>query len=155
MLSGETAIGHDPALAVETMDRIAHTTEAYARSLPPRIVELSQLVARTFSAAQEHGADLVVVSSRTGSWARRLSRAPLSIPILALSEDLGTARRMQLLRGVEAAVIATTNDQPAFDEFLPAIIRRRFGVEPGTSLRVVVLAPDMLTDDVEVREVQL
>lgn len=149
MLSGETAIGHDPTLAVATMDRIARTTEAYARTLPLAVSPepgrwsgsptMAALARGAYRTAVDVEADAVVVWSKAGGAARLLSREPFGIPIIALSADASTARRMQLLRGVEAMHITAPMDRQALREALPAIVQKMF--EGVHTVRCVVLSP--------------
>lgn len=110
MLSGETAIGQFPVVAVEQMARIAHFTEAHLATLPQRTSAPQKLIeSRYRTAALAHGvwtvaqdidARFVVVWSQQGGGARYLSQNNFRIPIFAVSSDERAARRMQLLRGV-------------------------------------------------------
>ena len=167
MLSGETAIGHDPALVVATMDRIAHTTEVYARTLPLAVSgtpgrwshsETMPALARgAYRTAVDVDADVLVVWSKAGDAARLLSREPFGIPIVALSDDISAARRMQLLRGVEALHIATPKDRAELQSLLPSLLKRQF--ETSSTLRCVMLSPpDFLqagqVDAIDVFEVE-
>ena len=168
MLSGETAIGHDPTLAVAMMDRIARTTETYARTLPlspspepgrwSGSATMAALARGAYRTAVDVGADVVVVWSKTGDAARLLSREPFGIPIVALSDDVSAARRMQLLRGVEAIHTTAPSDRHALREALPAFLR---GVLGGVNeVHCVLLSPPVFThegggDVIDVVEVAL
>ncbi len=110
MLSGETAVGQHPVLAVEMMRRIALETEAHLASLPPRESPPEQLVKSRYrtaglahgvwTVANDLGAAFVVVWSQRGGGARYLSQNNFHIPIIAVSTDDRALRQMQLLRGV-------------------------------------------------------
>lgn len=110
MLSGETAVGKYPVLAVENMRRIAECTEAHLTSLPQKPSPPQKLIeSRYRTAALAHGAwtiaqdiaaKFIVVWSQQGGGARYLSQNHFCIPIIAISSDDRAARQMQLLRGV-------------------------------------------------------
>jgi pyruvate kinase len=110
MLSGETAVGKYPALAVETMCRIALTTEAHQResvegtSPPTRLLATQHVLAALGHGAWQlaHGVEarLVVCWSQSGGVARYLSRMGFRVPIIAFSSDPNAVRRMALLYGV-------------------------------------------------------
>jgi pyruvate kinase len=110
MLSGETAVGKHPALAVETMRRIAHAAEDHLASLPPRAsapealreqrYRTAALAHGAWYVAQDIGAELVVCWSEHGGAAWYLSQNDFHIPIIAYTSSIKAARRMALLRGV-------------------------------------------------------
>lgn len=110
MLSGETAVGQYPALAVENMRRIALHTEEYIRSLPAKSSPPEKLVESRYRTAalahgawhvaQDIGAKFIVVWSQQGGGARYLSQNEFNIPIIACTSDDRAARQMQVLRGV-------------------------------------------------------
>jgi pyruvate kinase len=110
MLSGETAIGRYPVLAVETMSRIARHTEAHLAQqqresrAPRKLVEsryrTAALAHGVWTVARDIGAAFIVVWSQQGGGARYLSQNEFSIPIIAVSTDDRALRQMQLLRGV-------------------------------------------------------
>jgi pyruvate kinase len=111
MLSGETAIGKYPAEAVETMNRIMLHTEKMLDGRPS-YSKLSGISAQqvdpitsavTFRAsniAEEIGAKLVVVASRSGSTAWLQAKQRSYVPTLGVSDDDATLRRMCLFWGI-------------------------------------------------------
>lgn len=110
MLSGETAVGKYPVLAVETMRRVALATEQAMRDAPspPRPPTLAQSRREVVAAlahgawvmARDVGAEVIAAWTQTGGTARQLSRHPFRVPILAFSTDEQSVRRMNLLGGV-------------------------------------------------------
>jgi pyruvate kinase len=132
MLSGETAVGKHPVLAVEMMSRIARHTEAHLATLPQQPTPPAKMLeSRSRTAALAHGvwvvahdvgASLVVVWSQQGGGARFLSQMGFSIPIIAFSTDERALRQMQLLRGVSPILMPMPDDLAHFtrmaDEFL-------------------------------------
>ncbi len=112
MLSGETAVGKHPVLAVETMRRIIGATEERLEELRgsdhpgERLVDYGYRTAAlahgAAHVAQDIGASIVACWSQKGGTARYLSKNKLSAPIVAYSSDARQTRRMALLRGVTA-----------------------------------------------------
>lgn len=112
MLSGETAIGEFPVLAIEMMHRIAITTEA-----SPRYREYIENLHRTATTQRGTNSALaisqaavtiadtldvaaVVAFTQTGYTARLVSKDRPQVPILAFTPDMETAERMALYWGV-------------------------------------------------------
>lgn len=107
MLSGETAVGKHPVLAVETMRRVALATEAALRdaevaAAPPEHLRAKKqlipaLAHGAWHMARDVDAKLIVVWAQHGGAARFLSRNSFNIPIIAFSSDLRAVRRMNIL----------------------------------------------------------
>ena len=124
MLSGETAVGEFPAVAVEHMRRIAQYTEAHLATLPQttsapqKLIEsryrTAALAHGVWTVAQDIGAKFIVVWSQQGGGARYLSQNNFRIPIFAITSDERAARRMQLLRGVTPICMDTPRDIEQF-----------------------------------------
>jgi pyruvate kinase len=110
MLSGETAAGRYPVLAVEMMARIAHAAErrlAQTRvsAQPPRTLRESRhptaaLAHGAWYIARDIGATLIACWSEQGGTARYLSQNEFDIPVIAFSSSERATRRMSILRGV-------------------------------------------------------
>lgn len=106
MLSGETAVGKYPVLAVEMMRRVALATEETLREEkqaprpPSRLREAREripaLAHGLWHMAQDVGAVLAVVWSQDGQAARYLSSNGFRMPIIAFSSDRAAVRRMTL-----------------------------------------------------------
>ncbi|MEE3000236.1 MAG: pyruvate kinase [Pseudomonadota bacterium] len=108
MLSAETAVGSYPLEAVSIMDRIINSTEQdeYYRSIK---VEDNEKILATDSdaitlaakqAAETLDAAVIVTFTATGSTTLRAARERPGVPILGLTPDIKTARRMVLVWGV-------------------------------------------------------
>ena len=111
MLSGETAVGKHPSLAVETMTRVALSTEAAQRreerpepTVPEKLRAKRELIPAlahgAWHMADDIGAQLIIIWSQQGGGARYLSRHNFNIPVLAFSSNGPAVRRMNLLHGV-------------------------------------------------------
>ncbi|MGF1615920.1 MAG: pyruvate kinase [Gammaproteobacteria bacterium] len=112
MLSGETAIGAHPVLAVQMLDRIARQTEGYlwhhgafgsigagkpvAPPIPfgDAVADATALLSRLLSVRA------IVVISESGRTAVTVSSARPAAPVIAFSANPQTYRRMSLLWGV-------------------------------------------------------
>jgi len=108
MLSAESAVGDYPREAVAMMDRIIREVErdplhrqfldanytAPEATAPDAISAAASQVARTVDAAA------IVTYSKSGATALRAARERPAVPILALTPELRTARRLAIVWGV-------------------------------------------------------
>jgi len=111
MLSEETAVGEHPVEAVKMMAAIARETEKdlpydhwlWNRAGSVESGEVAETVAQgAVNAAYRLGLAAIVVPSRSGRTARLVSARRPRMPILVLSPDPGTVRRVKLLFGVRS-----------------------------------------------------
>ena len=115
MLSEETAVGQFPVEAVRVMQRILRATES---ELPPQGHDpdagVSENVARAACAlADQVGAAAIVVATRSGFSARNIARHRPRVPVVALTPDESTRRRLSLVWGVTALATAWFDDTDA------------------------------------------
>jgi len=126
MLSGETAIGEFPVIAVETMNRIMLSTERMLKDQPqePR-TRFSSRVHPITSAVTHNAANIaeaidakmVVVASRTGGTAWVKAKQRNYIPTLGVSDSDQTLRRMCLFWGIMPHKVQNMdNPEMLFDE---------------------------------------
>ncbi len=111
MLSGETAVGEFAIQAVQTMARIIERTEELGldRIRPLTKNPRTKGGAITKAAAEVGeilGAKFLVTFTQSGDSARRISRLRSSIPIIAITPDVGTYNRLALTWGVESLMIS-------------------------------------------------
>lgn len=130
MLSGETAIGHDPAAVVRTMSTIAARAErdfdheSWSDRLvdeqPARLVHASPVQrvteatsAAAFRAAVDSGAVAIIACTTTGTTARVIARFRPPVPILAATPSPLTVRQLTLSWGVQPVLTESheTTDQ--------------------------------------------
>ena len=107
MLSGETAAGQYPVLAVETMARIALNTEQnihYSKRFLNREFKIKNTVDAishaTCGMAIDIEAKAIVVCSLSGMTARMVSRFRPHVPIIGLTTDEKSWRKLSLSWGV-------------------------------------------------------
>ena len=129
MLSGETAAGKYPFLAVDAMARIAgeiERTTAYEEG-PKYDIPVTQhlrigatptehaIAAATVEAVRLLGAPAVVVFTRSGAAARLVSSYRPPVPILGVCTDERTWRQLALVWGVYPAYF---RDEPSYEAML-------------------------------------
>ena len=107
MLSGETSAGAYPVEAVKAMAKIAAQAEAntsYIQHIDEndyRITRLSEALAHSAcTLAQDIGAKVIVVCTRTGGTARTVSRFRPMIDIIGMTTDERAYRKLALSWGV-------------------------------------------------------
>ncbi len=103
MLSGETAVGSDPRLVVETMANILMEAESHLLLPTPDRIEDSveeAVVDATAVLVRDLEAKAVLVPYTGGSTAARISRQRLGVPVIAGARTEAAARRMKLYSGV-------------------------------------------------------
>jgi pyruvate kinase len=140
MLSGETAVGKYPVVAVETMRRIAQYTEAYMATLPQKTSAPQKLIETRYrTAALAHGvwtivrdiaAKLVVVWSQGGGGARYLSQNNFHVPIVAVTSNPRAARKMQLFRAVTPVLMKTPKSAAEFTRLMDGYLQERGLAKP-------------------------
>lgn len=111
MLSGETAAGKNPVLTVETMSKIAETTEKsihYARRFSEREFKIKNTVDAishaTVGMAIDIDAEAIAVCTLSGTTARMVSRFRPPVDILGLTTDKKTWYKLALSWGVTPAL---------------------------------------------------
>ncbi|MBN2622579.1 MAG: pyruvate kinase [Acidimicrobiales bacterium] len=155
MLSAETAIGHDPALTVETMARIAARTEELdaisaggdgrglvaQRSPSTRAVTVAMAHA-ALRAADELDPAAIVCCTRTGSTARAMSALRPPGRLVGASPSPATARQLTLSWGVEPIEV---DEYRTTDEMVRCVVDAAVHagvVRPGDTIAVLAGAPD-------------
>jgi len=121
MLSGETASGAHPVAAVRTMARIAMDVERNELKFhthtktqhPPREHIAGAVAEAACLAGAVLKASAIAVHTRSGSFARLVSRRRPSLPIIALTPNPETERQLALNWGVRSCrlpMLETTDD---------------------------------------------
>ena len=119
MLSGETASGDHPVAAVRTMARIARDVEKnelkfHTHSQTPPSEHIAGAVAEAAClAGSVLKAACIAVHTRSGTFARLVSRRRPSLPIIALTPNPETERQLALNWGVRTCALPpleTTDD---------------------------------------------
>jgi pyruvate kinase len=119
MLSGETSVGKFPVAAVHTMAHVAEVTEQYLVTAadsglhPPMVkstLQAGALARGALRIVQDVAAKVVIVWTQTGNTARIFSKHHFPVPIIAMSGDPRSLRRMALHYGVVPVEMSPSSD---------------------------------------------
>jgi pyruvate kinase len=157
MLSGETAIGHDPVSVVESMVRIAERAEVEA-SYAAWGSRLGRIQRRQWTegadritmaithaaglAAVDAGVDAILCCTRSGRTARAMARFRPTPMLIGLSPDPQTVRTMTLSWGVVPLRVDTYRSTDELVWYAIETAVRRGLVAPGQVVLVLAGAPD-------------
>jgi pyruvate kinase len=136
MLSGESAIGHDPINAVATMARIAaraddefdyeawgHRIHATASTMQPSVDDTvtNSMTNAAWRAAQESGASCIICITKTGFTVRSIARFRPTAKILGFSTDPQTLRQIALSWGATPFLLDVDYHN---DEIIPHVVEQ-------------------------------
>lgn len=114
MLSAETAIGHYPVQAVQTMARIIGEAESESvrieRHMPVRISYSHAITRAARDLAESIGAKAIVAFTNSGRTAALLSQGRPKVPVLAFTPNARVCRQLSLLWGVTAVLEETATN---------------------------------------------
>ena len=143
MLSGETAAGKYPALAVDTMARIAEETEKnihfkkrfYTSSFEIRDT-VDALSHATCALSMDINARAIAVCTLSGLTARMVSRFRSPVDILGLTTDEKTWRKLALSWGVTPQMCDTYESTDVLFYAAKRAAAEAFGLKPGDRILV-------------------
>lgn len=123
MLSGESAAGRFPREAVAMMNRIVEHVESdpshghyvHWQRQNPEATTADAITAAARQVAETLDAAAIVTYTTSGSTALRAARERPPVPILVLTPNVGTARRLALLWGVHCV---QTDDATGFADMV-------------------------------------
>ena len=111
MLSGESAMGDYPAESVATMDRIIENVEKDKNNFNleiedqenvKKIDNTDAITNAAYSIAKNAGAKAILTFSVSGKTTLRMARERAPVQIIGLSPNIKTARKMQIVWGVNS-----------------------------------------------------
>jgi pyruvate kinase len=157
MLSGETAIGHDPALTVATMAVIAERAEREAsyrqwaarlgRTQRERWDSMADRITAALTHAASQAADdvdarAILCCTSSGRTAKAMARFRPLTELIALSPNTRTVRSLSLTWGVEALEVGTysTTDEMVWFAVEKAVSEGR--IELGDTVVVLAGSPE-------------
>jgi pyruvate kinase len=151
MLSGETAVGKNPARVVDIMSRIVVTAEESPRASYALTGDfLATHGAQDFQnavslaavrAASELQAEAIIVYTTSGATARLVSDYRPNLPILALVPNIEQQRRLQFAWGVRTAVVPPPSTPEELFEATDRVIAQENLAQPGETVVVVSKVP--------------
>ena len=141
MLSAESAVGKHPVEAIQWLARIAEDADTHFRprmgraedSLADRVASRTD-VSVAFAAcrtAEEIGARLIVVFTDGGGSARMVSRLAGNTPVIGATTVLANARRMGIMRGVQALLISKVDTSDEMVESVEEMLREKHNLVAG------------------------
>jgi pyruvate kinase len=146
MLSGETATGKYPLLAVRTMARIIEEIEASARFKSrfdaadlDLATSTNALAKSAVVAARQVGAHVIACVSHSGGAARLASEYRPEATIVAFTAEPAVRRRLALYWGVEPLPCPSASSFDGMIEAVAAELRRR-GLGKAGDLAVLTLS---------------
>jgi len=152
MLSGESASGKYPRLAVEMMDRIIREAEASAGLAAGQPLQAERsagavadvprvIAAAACRAAAESGATAICCFTLSGATARLVSHFRPDARILALSPDQSIRRSLALCWGVEPRVMEPIRDPDVMAESVSQRLIAEGMARPGDRIVLVHGSP--------------
>lgn len=142
MLSGETAAGSYPVLAVKTMDKIARKAEKILdyETILDKATKTSQNTVNDAIGIAVSRASLtlskskyIVAFTETGGTARRISKFRPSNPIIAITDSVKTANQLAYIWGVYPVIDRITRDVLENDR-IASKVTRQFGATEGDNI---------------------
>jgi pyruvate kinase len=119
MLSAESASGQYPVEAVTTMNRIAEEVEGdplhagimHAQRAEPEATGADAIAAAARQIAETLELSAIICWTSSGATALRVARERPQPPVVAISPNLSTGRRLSLVWGVHSIVAEDARDQ--------------------------------------------
>ncbi len=149
MLSAESASGAWPERAVQTMDKVAQSAEGdsyyggiiHAQRNEPEATPADAISAAARSIAETLQVPAIVCYTGSGSTGARLARERPSMPIVALTPIVNTARRLTLTWGIHSLVVP---DAKSLDDMMSQAGELAFREEfakPGERILITAGVP--------------
>jgi pyruvate kinase len=138
MLSAESAAGRYPVEAVGTMNRIAEEVE---RDPTYRTVSADAIAAAARNMAENLDMAAIVCGTSTGATAFRVARERPKPPVIAVTPNVSTARRLSLVWGVHAIVTEEARDLDELVQRATTTAAAEAFAEPGERIIIVAGVP--------------
>ena len=161
MLSGETTVGRYPLECVAILEKVARRVES--EDLEPLADpahlggDKFKLLAAAVHLANEMPGSALLTFTRRGFMAQGLAAMrPVSAPIFAVTNSVGTLRQLRILRAVEPILMPLGSDPNDTIENAISLLVRDGLVKLGDKLIVAtdILTHDRLVDSIQVRTVR-
>ena len=128
MLSGETSVGDYPIITVQTMARIIQNTEekGFRRIAPYKAVPKTRGGAITHAAAdiaETLDVKYIVTFTQSGDSAQRMSRLRPETPMVALTPNPNTQKRLALSWGVHTEIVPKAETMDEMVNIVDSLVR--------------------------------
>jgi pyruvate kinase len=142
MLSGESAAGEYPVEACTTMDTIAKAIEPIisyeerlARSIKTRQDTINDAIGISVAqtALTMSSAEVIIAFTETGGTAKRICKFRPCVPIIAVTDNIETCRRLSYYWGVFATLRKNVTDYASADR-IATEVAKDFGFKPGAQI---------------------
>ena len=159
MLSGETTVGKYPIECVEVINRIAYRMEQN-ETLPIRDdIQLTIPKSKMLKSAAQLAGSLdaaIVVFTRRGLFAQKLSSLRPQLPIYAFTDDMMLFKQLLIMRGIEPFLIDFHRDHETTIQSAFARLKEYKWCKAGDPLVVVtkMYAGQNLIDSTQIRELE-
>lgn len=152
MLSGETATGRHPTVALEAMDKLLRNAEEHisrysehARGIRMEDDKYDARSDAAVSLAKSTGAAAILVFTRSGKTAQQISKFRPVVPIIACTNDPAVQGHMTLLYGVYPLLIPFADAETTISHGMKAVLEAGFA-KKGDKLILVSDVPKELAD---------
>lgn len=162
MLSGETTIGKYPVECVEAIKRIAHRIEAeedfniIRKDIPMHLPRSMMLRSAAYLAADMKGA--LMVFTRRGIFAQRLSSLRCGAPIYAFTDNPVLFKQLLLMRGVEPFLMEFDHEHETTIQRGFERLKQQGWSKPGDPMVVITKMyagqKQKLIDSTQIREIE-
>ncbi len=146
MLSEEVTHGRFGARALNVMHSIIVDTEKtridvlnWVKVSPSIETEMDAVAFNAYTTAERVGAKAIVCVTKAGNTALRLASYQPPVPIIAVTFDPSVAKRLSLVRGVQALVL---ENDPGIGQVLPEVndkLTRNSWLKPGDKIVFVAI----------------
>lgn len=163
MLSGETAAGAYPVLAVKTMAKIAERTEAdidYIQRFRQHIISgqpdvTSAISHATCTTAHDLGATAILTVTKSGHTARMISKYRPNCPIISGTTDPTVLRQMNLSWGVTPILVEEKNNTDELFDHVVSVAKTNGLVNDGDLVVITAGVPLGMSGTTNLLKVQL
>lgn len=159
MLSGETTVGKYPVECVETIQRIAKRIEESEAQVLRKDIELrvprSKMLRSAAYLAHDLGGALVVFTRR-GIFAQKLSSLRPGVPIYAFTDNPLLFKHLLIMRGVNPFLMDFDHDHETTIQNAFKRLKRGSWCEEGDSIVVItkMYADNRLIDSTQIRSIE-
>ena len=151
MLSAESAIGRYPVETVTIMNKIIESVEKdkenYNLSVQNEMKNSKKtnttdaITSAAYSISQNAGAKAIITFSVSGKTTSRMSRERAPVQIIGISPNIGTARKLQIMWGVNSCFNNDAHDTKEMVSIACSVVKNNNIAEPGDTVVITAGVP--------------